>query len=167
MFEAISGGAAQSWQMDNRWTTMARGEFDFGFAVDWMRKDLGLIASTKRGRRGAKLPLTALVDQFYADVQAMGGGRQDTSVPDPAGSKPEATAPVSWPPCSLAAPALADTLVDNINGVSIDRDGTGPLHRDGDRRRRPGDRQLLDRGERRPARPTIARTAAAGRSSPA
>ena len=76
--EAVSGGAAQSWQMVNRWPTMERGEFDFGFAVDWMRKDLGLTLEEAR-TNGAKLPLTALVDQFYADLQAMGAGRQDTS----------------------------------------------------------------------------------------
>ncbi len=76
--EVISKGAAQSWQMDNRARTMARGEFDFGFAVDWMRKDLGLALDEAR-RLGVPLPLTALVDQFYADVQAMGGRRQDTS----------------------------------------------------------------------------------------
>ncbi|MFN3388634.1 MAG: NAD(P)-dependent oxidoreductase [Allosphingosinicella sp.] len=78
VFEAISGGAAQSWQMVNRWKTMDQGEFDFGFAVDWMRKDLGLALEEAR-RNGASLPLAALVDQFYADVQAMGGARQDTS----------------------------------------------------------------------------------------
>jgi 3-hydroxyisobutyrate dehydrogenase len=76
--DVISKGAAQSWQMDNRAATMARGEFDFGFAVDWMRKDLGLALDEAR-RFGATLPLAALVDQFYGDVQAMGGGRQDTS----------------------------------------------------------------------------------------
>jgi len=75
---AVSGGAAQSWQMDNRASTMAQGEFDFGFAVNWMRKDLGLALEEAR-RNGARLPVTALVDQFYADVQALGGGRQDTS----------------------------------------------------------------------------------------
>ena len=75
---AISGGAAQSWQMENRWPTMARGEFDFGFAVDWMRKDLGYALEEAR-RLGVSAPVTALVDQFYADVQALGGGRQDTS----------------------------------------------------------------------------------------
>lgn len=74
----ISKGAAQSWQMDNRAHTMVRGEFDFGFAVDWMRKDLGLALDEAR-RLGVPLPLTALVDQFYADVQAMGGNRNDTS----------------------------------------------------------------------------------------
>jgi 3-hydroxyisobutyrate dehydrogenase len=78
VFEAISGGAAQSWQMMNRWKTMNEGEFDFGFAVDWMRKDLGLALEEARAS-GASVPLTALVDQFYADVQAMGGARQDTS----------------------------------------------------------------------------------------
>ena len=78
VFEAISGGAAQSWQMDHRWKTMAQDSFDFGFAVDWMRKDLGLALEEARAN-GATLPLTALVDQFYADVQAMGGNRQDTS----------------------------------------------------------------------------------------
>jgi 3-hydroxyisobutyrate dehydrogenase len=78
VFAAISGGAAQSWQMDNRWATMARDEFDFGFAIDWMRKDLGLALDEAR-RNGAALPMTALVDQFYADVQAMGGARSDTS----------------------------------------------------------------------------------------
>jgi 3-hydroxyisobutyrate dehydrogenase len=78
VFEAISGGAAQSWQMVNRWQSMAEERFDFGFAVDWMRKDLGLALDEAR-RNGARLPLAALVDQFYADVQAMGGGRNDTS----------------------------------------------------------------------------------------
>jgi len=78
VFEAISAGAAGSWQMQNRWATMAQDQFDFGFAVDWMRKDLGLTLDEAR-RNGATLPLTALVDQFYAEVQAMGGGRQDTS----------------------------------------------------------------------------------------
>jgi len=78
VFEAISGGAAQSWQMTNRWATMARDEFDFGFAIDWMRKDLGLALEEARVN-GATLPMTALVDQFYAEVQAMGGNRQDTS----------------------------------------------------------------------------------------
>jgi 3-hydroxyisobutyrate dehydrogenase len=75
---AISQGAAQSWQMDNRWSTMSRGEFEFGFAVDWMRKDLGLVLDEAR-RNGSTLALTALVDQFYAEVQAMGGARWDTS----------------------------------------------------------------------------------------
>jgi len=78
VFEAISHGAAQSWQMDNRWQTMAQDSFDFGFAVDWMRKDLGLALDEGRGL-GLSLPITGLVDQFYADVQALGGGRQDTS----------------------------------------------------------------------------------------
>lgn len=78
VYEAISGGAAQSWQMDNRWATMARGEFDFGFAIDWMRKDLGYALDEAR-RLGLSSPVSALVDQFYADVQAMGGARQDTS----------------------------------------------------------------------------------------
>lgn len=75
---AISKGAAQSWQMENRWKTMDAGKFDFGFAVDWMRKDLGIVLDEAR-RTGARLPLTALVDQFYADVQANGGNRWDTS----------------------------------------------------------------------------------------
>ena len=74
----ISKGAAQSWQMDNRWKTMNEGKFDFGFAVDWMRKDLGICLDAAR-RSGAQLPVTALVDQFYADVQTMGGQRWDTS----------------------------------------------------------------------------------------
>jgi 3-hydroxyisobutyrate dehydrogenase len=78
VFEALSGGAAQSWQMDNRWATMAKDEFDFGFAVDWMRKDLGLAVDEARAN-GASVPLAAMVDQFYSDVQYMGGGRQDTS----------------------------------------------------------------------------------------
>jgi 3-hydroxyisobutyrate dehydrogenase len=78
VYEAISGGAAQSWQMDNRWETMARDEFDFGFAIDWMRKDLGLALDEGRGL-GVSLPITALVNQFFAEVQALGGGRQDTS----------------------------------------------------------------------------------------
>ena len=75
---AISRGAAQSWQMDNRWPTMVEGKFEFGFAVDWMRKDLGLVLDEARSN-GARLALTALVDQFYAEVQAMGGRRWDTS----------------------------------------------------------------------------------------
>jgi 3-hydroxyisobutyrate dehydrogenase len=74
----IGKGAAQSWQMDNRGPTMVDGKFDFGFAVDWMRKDLGLVLDEAK-RNGARLPVTALVDQFYADVQAMGGQRWDTS----------------------------------------------------------------------------------------
>ncbi|MGY6552804.1 MAG: NAD(P)-dependent oxidoreductase [Erythrobacter sp.] len=77
-YQAISGGAAQSWQMDNRWASMAAGEFDFGFAIDWMRKDLGYALDEAR-RLGLSAPVTALVDQFYADVQAQGGGRKDTS----------------------------------------------------------------------------------------
>ena len=77
-YAAVSKGAAQSWQMDNRWKTAAKGEFEFGFAVDWMRKDLGLVLDEARAN-GAVLSLTALVDQFYAEVQAMGGHRWDTS----------------------------------------------------------------------------------------
>jgi 3-hydroxyisobutyrate dehydrogenase-like beta-hydroxyacid dehydrogenase len=78
VLEVISKGAAGSWQMENRGKTMAAQKFDFGFAVDWMRKDLGILLSEAR-RNGAQLPVTALVDQFYADVQAMGGNRWDTS----------------------------------------------------------------------------------------
>lgn len=74
----IGKGAAQSWQMDNRGPTMIEGKFDFGFAVDWMRKDLGLVLDEAK-RNGSRLPVTALVDQFYADVQAQGGQRWDTS----------------------------------------------------------------------------------------
>ena len=74
----ISKGAAQSWQMENRYKTMAQDKFDFGFAVDWMRKDLGICLAESR-RNGAALPVTALVDQFYGDVQRMGGKRWDTS----------------------------------------------------------------------------------------
>lgn len=76
--DVISKGAAQSWQMDNRAETMIDGEFDFGFAVDWMRKDLSIVLDEARAN-GLSLPLTALVDQFYADVQKMGGNRNDTS----------------------------------------------------------------------------------------
>jgi 3-hydroxyisobutyrate dehydrogenase len=78
VLEVIGKGAAQSWQMDNRGKTMVADQFDFGFAVDWMRKDLGLVLDEAR-RNGARLPVTALLDQFYADVQEMGGGRWDTS----------------------------------------------------------------------------------------
>jgi 3-hydroxyisobutyrate dehydrogenase len=78
VFAAISKGAAQSWQMDNRWNTMVEGKFDFGFAVDWMRKDLGIALDEARAS-GASLPAAALADQFYAEVQAMGGRRWDTS----------------------------------------------------------------------------------------
>ncbi|MCW5751551.1 MAG: NAD(P)-dependent oxidoreductase [Alphaproteobacteria bacterium] len=76
--DVISKGAAQSWQMDNRAATMIDGKFDFGFAVDWMRKDLGIVLAQARSA-GATVPVTALVDQFYAEVQQMGGGRWDTS----------------------------------------------------------------------------------------
>ena len=78
VIEAISAGAAQSWQMQNRWKTMVDGRFDFGFAVDWMRKDLRIALDAARASK-ASLPLTALVDQFYADIQADGHGRWDTS----------------------------------------------------------------------------------------
>ena len=78
VLEAVSGGAAQSWQMENRWSTMAEDKFDFGFAIDWMRKDLGLALDEARAV-GATLPVTSLIDQFYGEVQAMGGARQDTS----------------------------------------------------------------------------------------
>jgi 3-hydroxyisobutyrate dehydrogenase len=74
----ISKGAAQSWQMENRWKTMAEGKFDFGFAVDWMRKDLAICLAESKNNK-ARLPTTALIDQFYAHVQARGGGRWDTS----------------------------------------------------------------------------------------
>ncbi|KAB2940826.1 MAG: NAD(P)-dependent oxidoreductase [Hyphomicrobium sp.] len=78
VMETISKGAAQSWQMDNRWRTMHEGRFDFGFAVDWMRKDLAICLGEAQ-RNGARLPVTALVDTYYAEVQRMGGGRWDTS----------------------------------------------------------------------------------------
>ena len=78
VLDVIGKGAAQSWQLDNRGKTMVADKFDFGFAVDWMRKDLGLVLDEAK-RNGARLPVTALVDQFYADVQAMGGRRWDTS----------------------------------------------------------------------------------------
>lgn len=78
VLEVIGKGAAQSWQMDNRGKTMIADKFEFGFAVDWMRKDLGLVLDEAK-RNGARLPVTALVDQFYADIQAMGGRRWDTS----------------------------------------------------------------------------------------
>lgn len=78
VIEVISKGAAQSWQMENRYKTMIEGEYDHGFAVDWMRKDLGIVLD-EADRQGATLALTALVDQFYADVQRSGGGRWDTS----------------------------------------------------------------------------------------
>ena len=76
--DVISKGAAQSWQMENRSATMVADTFDFGFAVDWMRKDLGICLAEAR-RNGSHLPITALVDQFYAEVQTMGGARYDTS----------------------------------------------------------------------------------------
>ncbi|WP_394681872.1 NAD(P)-dependent oxidoreductase [uncultured Comamonas sp.] len=78
VLDVVSKGAAQSWQMENRGKTMVEGKFDFGFAVDWMRKDLGLVLDEAK-RNGSRLPLTALVDQFYADVQQSGGNRWDTS----------------------------------------------------------------------------------------
>jgi 3-hydroxyisobutyrate dehydrogenase-like beta-hydroxyacid dehydrogenase len=78
VISVISKGAAQSWQMENRWRTMIDGKFDFGFAVDWVRKDFALVFEEAR-RNGARLPVTALVDQFYAEIQAMGGARWDTS----------------------------------------------------------------------------------------
>ena len=78
VLEVIGKGAAQSWQLDNRGKTMVDGQFEFGFAVDWMRKDLGLVLDEAR-HNGARVPVTALVDQFYGDVQGLGGGRWDTS----------------------------------------------------------------------------------------
>ena len=78
VIDVISKGAAQSWQMENRWATMSEGKFDFGFAVDWMRKDLGIALDEARSN-GARIAATALIDQFYAEVQAMGGNRWDTS----------------------------------------------------------------------------------------
>jgi len=78
VMDTISKGAAQSWQMENRWKTMDAGKFEFGFAVDWMRKDLGIVLDEAR-RNGASLPMTATVDQFYSDIQKMGGNRWDTS----------------------------------------------------------------------------------------
>ena len=78
VLDVIGKGAAQSWQMDNRGKTMVEDKFDFGFAVDWMRKDLGLVLDESR-RNGARLPATALIDQFYAEMQNRGGGRWDTS----------------------------------------------------------------------------------------
>jgi len=78
VMETIGKGAAQSWQMDNRWKTMNEGKFDFGFAVDWMRKDLGIILAEAK-RNGAKMDVAALIDTYYADVQKMGGNRWDTS----------------------------------------------------------------------------------------
>src|SRR5262245_33851133 len=78
VIETISKGAAQSWQMENRYKTMAAGKFDFGFAVDWMRKDLSICMGEAR-KNGASLPVAALVDQFYAEIQKMGGKRWDTS----------------------------------------------------------------------------------------
>jgi 3-hydroxyisobutyrate dehydrogenase len=78
VMETISKGAAQSWQMDNRWKTMNEGKFEFGFAVDWMRKDLGIIMDEAK-RNGAKMEVAALIDTYYAEVQKMGGGRWDTS----------------------------------------------------------------------------------------
>jgi 3-hydroxyisobutyrate dehydrogenase-like beta-hydroxyacid dehydrogenase len=78
VLDVIGKGAAQSWQMDNRGKTMAADKFDFGFAVDWMRKDLSMAIAEAR-TNGAALPVTALVDQFYARIQARGGGRWDTS----------------------------------------------------------------------------------------
>ena len=78
VIDVISKGAAGSWQMENRAVTMSEDKFDFGFAVDWMRKDLG-ICLDEAGNNGARLPLTAMIDQFYGEVQDMGGGRWDTS----------------------------------------------------------------------------------------
>ena len=78
MVEVIIQGAAQSWQMDNRWKTMAAGEYNHGFAVEWMRKDLSIVFDEARNN-GVSLPVTSMVDQFYAEVEAMGGKRWDTS----------------------------------------------------------------------------------------
>jgi 3-hydroxyisobutyrate dehydrogenase len=78
VIDVISKGAAQSWQMENRWQTMVNGKFDFGFAVEWMRKDLRICLQEARSN-GAELPVAALIDQFYADVEGMGGRRWDTS----------------------------------------------------------------------------------------
>ena len=87
VLDVIGKGAAQSWQMDNRGKTMAADKFDFGFAVDWMRKDLSMAIAEARAN-GAALPVTALVDQFYARIQARGGGRWDTSSLHPPAARP-------------------------------------------------------------------------------
>ena len=92
VLDVIGKGAAQSWQMDNRGATMIDDQFDFGFAVDWMRKDLGLVLDEAR-RNGARLPVTALVDQFYADVQALGGGALGHLEPDQAPALTRSPAP--------------------------------------------------------------------------
>ena len=102
----IGKGAAQSWQMDNRGPTMVEDRFDFGFAVDWMRKDLGLVLDEAR-RNGAQLPVTALVDQFYADVQAHGGGRCGHLEPDQAARAEPGLA--GAPPSTAAGAQFADT----------------------------------------------------------
>ena len=78
VMDTISKGAAQSWQMENRWKTMNEGKFDFGFAVDWMRKDLAICMEEAK-RNGAQLPVSAIVDGYYAEIQKMGGSRWDTS----------------------------------------------------------------------------------------
>jgi 3-hydroxyisobutyrate dehydrogenase len=78
VMDTISKGAAQSWQMENRWKTMSEGKFEFGFAVDWMRKDLAICQDEAKGN-GASLPVTTVVDGFYAEIQQMGGKRWDTS----------------------------------------------------------------------------------------
>ena len=104
VLEVIGKGAAQSWQMDNRGTTMIDGKFDFGFAVDWMRKDLGLVLDEAR-RNGARLPVTALVDQFYADLQAAGRQPLGHLEPDqaPAAERPRATGTPLGAPGSVTA----------------------------------------------------------------
>ena len=108
VLDVIGKGAAQSWQMDNRGTTMIEGKFDFGFAVDWMRKDLGLVLDEAR-RNGARLPVTALVDQFYADLQAQGGESRRHLEPDQAAASAEALRAAR--PAALAAPCRAGASV--------------------------------------------------------
>ena len=163
IYEAISGGAAQSWQMDNRWPTMAAGTSSISASRSTGCARIWAMRWTKPRRLGLAAPVTALVDQFYADVQAAGGGRKDTSalitrlprrVPErrmmmlTACLRFRALAATSL--LALAAPALADTLVDNVDGMTIDDDGdvlrfTGMVFDDDGKVT-----QVLERGDKRP-----------------
>ena len=112
VLEVIGKGAAQSWQMDNRGATMIDGKFDFGFAVDWMRKDLGLVLDEAQ-RNGARLPVTALVDQFYADVQADGRRALGHVEPDQAAAGPERAASRPAPGSHAASARLVARGTDS------------------------------------------------------
>ena len=149
VLDVIGKGAAQSWQMDNRGPTMIEGKFDFGFAVDWMRKDLGLVLDEAR-RNGARLPVTALVDQFYADMQAAGRPARGHVEPDQAPALSGALAGLA----AVRGAVLASSASVRISNTLHDLDDAADAARDLGGARRPRARWRGPSGRRRRARVT-------------